>query len=229
MTLSLITGSLALVVLVAAAPAFAGQQSIPSVEQHVIVTANATGVPFEQVTRSVEVIARRAERTAAGRVDRRRPAPGRGRRRTGARCRWCPGRLQHPWRFVRADAGAGRRPADQRRAVRSSQQRHPCGAGSGRADRDPAGRGIELPPRGRVRRTINVITRAVRGADARIGGGQSGLVDGSALATLKAGATAHVVAVEGSHSDGFMVQRGYHVATVGFAARCRRTRGSLPD
>ena len=58
MTLSLTACSLSLVVLFFPSPSVAGQQSPPPVVEHVVVTANATGVPFEQVTRSVAVITR---------------------------------------------------------------------------------------------------------------------------------------------------------------------------
>ena len=216
MTLSLITGSLALVVLVSAAPAFAGQQSIPSVEQHVIVTAHATGVPFEQVTRSVEVI---TESRSSGCRPRRSPTS----------CGWSRGstcgravplvsrptsasvalRSGRRWCWSTVSGSTTRSPVittatSRWRWIKSSANEILQGAGSSLHGADAFGG------------TINVIPVPLRsGPLARIGGGQFRSVGGSASATLKAGATAHVVAVEGSHSDGFMVQRGYDVATVG--------------
>lgn len=197
------------------APAFAGQSST-TVDEHVIVTATATGVPFEQVTRSVEVITReQIERLPARSIaDVLRLAAGVDVRSRGARG------VQTDFSLRGAAFGQTLVLVDGQR-INDAQSGHHNGdipVALEQVERIEIlqGAGSSLHGADAFGGTINVITRTTTGSPtARLGGGQYGSVDAAAAATVETGSMQHALAVEIDHSDGFMFARDFDVATVG--------------
>ncbi len=191
-------------------------QSPTAVDERVVVTATITGVPFEHVTRSVDVITREQIDRLPARsiadvlrlvalVDVR--ARGEGGVQTDFNLRGATfGQtlvLVDGQRINDAQSGHHNGdipvPLDQVERIEILQ-----GAGSSLHGADAFGG------------TINVITRSrTDGPRAAIGGGAFGSVEASASATVKAGGSSHLVAVDGSHSDGYMFARDFDVAIAG--------------
>lgn len=184
--------------------------------EHVVVTATATGVPFEQVTRSVDVITReQIDRLPARSVaDVLRLVAGVDVRSRGERG------VQADFSLRGAAFGQTLVLIDGQR-INDAQSGHHNGDIPVPLDQVERieilqGAGSSLHGADAFGGTINVITRAGTIApSARLGGGQYGSVDAAAAATLSTGTARHAVAVDASHSDGFMFARDFDVATVG--------------
>jgi outer membrane cobalamin receptor len=195
--------------------AFAGQPQT-DVNEHVVVTATATGVPFEQVTRSVDVITReQIDRLPARSIaDVLRLVAGVDVRSRGERG------VQTDFSLRGAAFGQTLVLVDGQR-INDAQSGHHNGDIPVPLDQVERieilqGAGSSLHGADAFGGTINVITRAgAMPPSARLGVGRFGSVDAAAAATLRTGAVQHAVAVEASHSDGFMFARDFDVATAG--------------
>lgn len=197
------------------APAIAAQ-SQTTVNEHVVVTATATGVPFEQVTRSVDVITRdQIERLPARSVaDVLRLVAGVDVRSRGERG------VQTDFSLRGAAFGQTLVLVDGQRIndVQSGHHNGDIPVPLDQVERIEIlqGAGSSLHGADAFGGTINVITRSGTIApSARLGGGQFGSVDAAAAATLTTGSVRHALAVDASHSDGFMFARDFDVATAG--------------
>jgi len=198
------------------APFAVAGQLPAAIDERVIVTATATGVPFEHVTRSVEVITReQIERLPARSIaDVLRLAAGIDVRARGE------GGVQTDFSLRGASFGQTLVLVDGQR-INDAQSGHHNGDLPVALDQVERieilqGAGSSLHGADAFGGTINVITRSsTSGPRARIGGGQFGSLDASASTMLTAGGVRHVVAVDASHSDGFMFARDFDVATAG--------------
>jgi outer membrane cobalamin receptor len=195
---------------------FATAQPSTTVDEHVIVTATATSVPFEHVTRSVEVITReQIERLPARSIaDVLRMVSSVDVRARGERG------VQTDFSLRGAAFGQTLVLIDGQR-INDAQSGHHNGDFPVALDQVERieilqGAGSSLHGADAFGGTINVITRAATdGPAVRFDGGEFGSVGASASASLTHGGAAHVVAVDAGHSDGFMFARDFDVATVG--------------
>lgn len=210
---------LCLVCSLARVPAVAGQAPTTAAER-IVVTATATGVPFEHVTRSVDVITReQIERLPARSIaDVLRLVAGVDVRARGE------GGVQTDFSLRGAAFGQTLVLVDGQR-INDAQSGHHNGDLPIPLDQVERieilqGAGSSLHGADAFGGTINVITRAgTSGPSAHMGGGQFGSVDASASGMLSTGTARHVLAVEASHSDGFMFARDFDVVTAGVRTR----------
>lgn len=191
-------------------------QSSTRVDERVVVTATATGVPFEHVTRSVDVITReQIERLPARSIaDVLRLVAGVDVRARGERG------VQTDFSLRGAAFGQTLVLVDGQR-INDAQSGHHNGDIPVPLDQVERieilqGAGSSLHGADAFGGTINVITRTSTGRPSvRVGGGQYGSFDAAASATVMTGSIRHALAVQTDHSDGFMFARDFDVTTVG--------------